>query len=166
MQNTLERNTKIFAIGASTGVAGYVCHKWLYNHETGNYFSSMKEIKAFFIASGLYAIGLGLLWDKFVFPSEHETEGIGQAKEKTMLFSVGAMYIGLAISPRKTKWLILPAMIGKVIAFATWCAKFQKFERIYHITTFTDPIWMTGFILAFLQLRKDEQAFADEQQEI
>ena len=143
-------------IGASTGMAAYVCHKWLYSGETNNYFSSMKEIKAFFVVSGLYVIGMGLLWEKFVFPAKREAEGISQDKEKALFFCFGLLYMSLGISPRKTKWLILPSTFGKLTAFLIWCAKFRKFDRIYHITAFTDPIWAIGFIMAFLQLRKQE----------
>ena len=117
-------------------------------------FFSSTEMKYFFISAACYPFIQSIFWDYMI---EEETKGHYNKNHRKKLLYASFLYGSVAINPPKLKWLLVPMMIGKLIAFTDWIIQYKSFKRPQDIYLFGDGIWYIGFAMCFYQLYKQKK---------
>lgn len=146
-QNRLASTARIVNLGL-TSCLGLFLTRRLGVTSNSEYFSE-KEMRLFFLGSSIQPMFLWLFWDQLNIET---VDGHYKKSFKTSLFVVGSLYLAFGAFPKQLKWLMVPIIFGKLIAFKDWCQEMPHFKTISSVSLFSDLIWSIGYMMAFKQL--------------
>ena len=147
--DSLASKTRIVNIGVTISLGFYLSYKLIYTKRK-QYFST-NEMRLFFLCSSIQPFFLWLFWDKLNIETEN---GHYKKSFQTPLLIVSILYSIVALFPTKMKWVMIPIILGKLVAFKDWCVEMPHFNTVSSVALFADLIWAVGYGMTFIQLNQ------------